>query len=281
MRRLPHLPGVTSVLWLLLLSSLWAQTCALQPPSSLWLVAVSVVRGVLVQPHSMLLCPAQFHPWTLTWFSFALGWGHGGRGCAGRGLLFSEPSPFLYFFAPYCLLPHESRIITFSNTSAYVEFSDIAVALVIFSLSTEGSSIVWASVFLMHTCISKSLLGICLCTLLFVWFQHRPLNVAKVREAMESKPVKLYSDCILALGFSLPCFVSGNGSLFQTVIWMSRATTVQFQVVVSADSFSCAALKLAHPSALDCELIKSRATFFSIFCKISILEALQNGIFHV
>lgn len=52
--------------------------------------------------------------------------------CTGHGLLSSELSPFVLCFTPYCLLPHETRIITRigSNANAYVEFLNIAVALI-------------------------------------------------------------------------------------------------------------------------------------------------------
>ena len=63
--------------------------------------------------------------------------------------------------------------------------------------------------------------------------------------------------------------MSGKGRcLLQAAMWVSWLTTVPSQVLVSIDrAFSFSAPEIASPSPLDCELIKSRATFFSTFVK--------------
>ena len=65
-------------------------------------------------------------------------------------------------------------------------------------------------------------------------------------------------------------------------MWVSWLTIVPSQVLVSIDrAFSFSAPEIASPSPLDCELIKSRATFFSTFCKIPIHNGYYRKVFGV
>lgn len=90
----------------------------------------------------------------------------------------------------------------------------------------------------------------------------------------------------MAAGCSVPGFRrlrSGKGTcLLQAGMWVSWLTIVPSQVLVSIDrAFSFSAPEIASPSPLDCELIKSRATFFSTFCKIPIHNGYYQKIFGV
>lgn len=128
---------------------------------------------------------------------------------------------------------------------------------------------------LVHRCISESLLGICFCCPVCVVLVPS-VNVTSAREL--EKPESRHSlprECVLerAVGFSVPW--ASDADKWEWVIALPNCDkNVMGNDAIPGGCVQIVVLcKLPMHSFLDCELSKSRSTFFSTLCKISIHNA--------